>query len=255
MSVKLVNVEGQLCGVLVVLLFVLVPVSITLISWPLFLTLSLPSVSAVCQVNKVFQLTGVTNCSEKWHSCQDSCSSPAVQCVQVYVQYWLRDNTTSIIPLFANVLGCGFDFGLTCSEFVDRFVISVNTFNCNIYSNPDYALPNENTRLELLKYFTISLVPLLALIICCSYMIKRNMFILGYKKAKKFVKKKPKGPKSFYQRKVLELEFKKNLRLLKMKNTQNDVKVFDLEHSQTTGALVLKPRFFISQAQPPRIIV
>lgn len=81
------------------------------------------------------------------------------------------------------------------------------------------------------------------------------MFARGYKKAKKLVKMKPDGPRSFYQKKMLELEFKKNLRKLKMKNTQNDVKVFDLEEAHTTGALILKPNFSSMKAQPPRIIV
>lgn len=85
-------------------------------------------------------------------------------------------------------------------------------------------------------------------------MKKRRMFAKGFKKAKKLVKKEILWPRSFYQRKMLELEFKKNLRKLKMKNTQNDVKVFDLEQAQTTGALILKPSFLLS-SQPPKIII
>lgn len=253
---KLQTVEDRLCGVVLILLVVLVGVCLVMMTWPLFLVLVLPKQPAECEVHRTVSVQGMSNCSQSWASCQSSCSSPAYICHQIYVQCRLSNNASLILPLFANVLGCGYDFGTTCSQFYETFTTSNESFRSHIYHNTEFAVPEgHNTEFDIFKYFVISLIPCGVLIICCVCLEKRKMFARGFKTAKKIVKVKSDGPRSFYQKKMLELEFKKNLRKLKMKNTQNDVKVFDLEEAQTTGALILKPNFSNFRAQPPRIIV
>lgn len=256
MVTKLQAAEDRMCGVFFILLFVLVGVCLVMVSWPLFLILILPTQPAECQVHRTVSIQGLTNCSQSWASCQSSCSSPTYICHQVYVLCWLSNNASSILPLFANILGCGYDFGITCSQFYETFSTTNKSVRCHIYNNLEFAVPEgQNTQFDILEYFMISLIPCGVLIMCCIYLVKRKMFVRGFIKAKKMVKAKSVGPRSFYQKKMLELEFKKNLRKLKMKNTQNDVKVFDLEEAQTTGALILKPNFSYAKSQPPRIIV
>lgn len=249
-------IEDRLCGVLVVVLVILAGVSLVVVTLPLGLELSLPTNRAECQFHRLVSMQGLTNCSQTWASCQPSCSSPLYDCHQVYVQYWSQDNTTSITPLYANVLGCGYDLSVICDQFYQTFVTPNKTFGCLLYRGGEFAVAEgQYTLWDLLSYFVISLVPSVVLVVCCVYLVKRNIFVRGYKKAKKIRKKNTNVSLSFYNKKMLQLQFKKNLRTLKMKNTQNDVKVFDLENAQTTGALILKPHFSTFKVQPPRIII
>lgn len=250
---RLESIESQVCGVMLFSLLLLTALSTVIVSWPLFLSLSMSADHAVCQVYQLKPIHGLTNCSHTWASCRDSCSAEETRCTQIIVQYWMKDNSTALVPLLSNVLGCGSEFS-TCGHFYERFSFEEEMFECRVYQKSHFATPEDESGKERMKYLAISLSPLILLVVSCLYMKKRKMFAKGFKKAKKLVKRETLWPRSFYQRKMLELEFKKNLRKLKMKNTQNDVKVFDLEQAQTTGALILKPSFLLS-SQPPKIII
>lgn len=244
---ELQELELRICAVITIILFILVMVCLIVITWPILLSLLTPFSEAVCKSDLYETLYGVHNCT--WTSCQESCTADNYVCRQLLVEYKLKNNESGVLPLYASVLGCGFEFGIPCQDFYDNFTQIGSVFDCHVvFHEMPFAIPAEqDIYIKLLEYFGFSLTPLSVFIIICFYTWRRKIFQQGFQRAKRFIHKKQVGPRSYYQKKVIELEFKRKRKQIKMKNTRNDVKIFDLEGAQTAAVLLFKPSdtFFI----------
>lgn len=243
LSSKLLEIEGRIWFVLTILIFLVMVVSFSVITVPIVLIFLKPFSEAVCKTEKFVTVYGITNCS--WASCEESCTSSSFVCKQLFVLVRFHvDNSSSVVPLYDNIFHCGLQFVTTCSEFYKIYIKLNIEFNCEIYvGDPTYAVPkNKYNTAKSITFFLLSLIPVLCFIVCCIYIKLRSILSFKVKNIVKKVRKKVDGPKSFYEKKLLEIEFKKELRKIKMKNVENNVKIFDLEDAQIASALVLKPK-------------
>lgn len=243
LSPKLREIEGRVCFVLTILMFLVMFASFSVVTVPIASVFMKPYSEALCKTEKFVTVYGITNCT--WASCDESCTTDSFVCEQLFVRFKLNtSNSSSVVPLYDNIFHCGLQFVTTCNEFYKTYVELGTEFWCDVYLEElSYAVPNsKSNRVKLITSFLLSLIPILCFIMFCVYLKLRNILSLKVTKIVKKVKKKVDGPKSFYHKKLLEIEFKKKLREIKMKHVENDIKIFDLEDAQTASALVLKPK-------------
>lgn len=222
--------EIRVCSAISVVLVILVGVSINLFLYPLAVFYVTSTTSLDCQVSSV-------NTSNKFPceftSCAESCTSDQMPCLEYTATV---DNQT--LPLVAGIFNCG--ISVNCTHF-ENFARPGKLFKCEVFRSRGRQVVSPKTPFNYTTYLVLTSLPLLALIICTLYVSYRQILKRAVPDRQK--KKKPKippEPKSFYQRKLMELEKLKKEREERERIARYNDSV-RVENLNTVTALIFKP--------------
>lgn len=173
-------------------------------------------------------------------SCSSSCTHHHPVCTQIYVNL-TREYQNYTLPLLAGILNCG--FAVNCTEFLLNYSILGEIFNCLLFDLYDRKLAApEPLYFNVAHYVMLSLLPAMLLAVCIVYIVSRGVFSRAFP-VKQGTIQSANGqaePKSYYFRKLMELERLKQQREERERclKYEDNVAVDQLE---TVTALIIRP--------------